>query len=204
MFETVLLNLKGYENPKKLVREFLSLVHNKGREAVLRQGRFKLDREKWVAGMTCVGMTKLTGRPWFIKSADPKDQTPDFRATSFDKIENGKCLIWCEVECEIVECPKNLISHNSINPEYIVFEHIEKAKLWKAYPQNFVLIIYSRFACDQFSLEKLSQLFCDYKPKFMEIWNLISISPTEDIYLLAKLFPDRLDVEVNYLDILNS
>ena len=200
MLETVLFKLDGYENPKKLVRDFRDLVCKKGIEAVLKQGRYKLDREKWVAGMTCIGMTKLTGRPWFVKSADPKEQTPDFRAAAFDTVEDGKYLIWCELECEIVECPKESIPPNCAEPERVFFDHIEKTKFCKAYPPNFILVIYSQFTCQNFSLEKLSRLFCDRKPQLSEIWDLTSIFSDDSKYLLAKIFPDRSDVEINHLD----
>jgi hypothetical protein len=201
MSETVLFKLDGYENPKNLVLDFWNLVQKEGAEAVLKQGRFKLNRENWVAGMTCIGMTKLTRRAWFVKASDPKEETPDFRATAFDTVKDGKHLVWNEVECEIVDCPKNLIPDNCREPERIVFEHIKKTKLWKAYPKNFVLIIYSRFTWKQFSLEKLSEFFCKCNPNLFEVWDLMSISETGDQHLLAKLFPNRLDVEINRLDI---
>ncbi len=204
MLETTLFKLDGYENPKKLVRDFRDLVCREGAEAVLNQGRFKLDREKWVAGMTCIGMTKLTSRPWFVKSADPKEETPDFRATAFDTIENDKYLIWREVQCEIVECPKDLIPNCCADPERLFFEHIEKTKLCKAYPPNFVLVIYSRFGWQNFSLGLLSNFFSNRKPNLWEIWDLMNISPNGDRHLLTKLFPDRLDVEINHSDTMNE
>ena len=202
MLETTIFKLDGYETPKKLIQDFGKLVQKEGSQAVLKQNRFKPDCEKWVAGMTCIGMTKLTKRSWFVKPGDPKEQTPDFRAAAFDKIENEKYLIWDEVECEIVRCPMGLIPVDHKEPECIFFEHIEKTKLWKVYPENFVLVIYSQFTWKQFSLEKLSKFFCDRAPKLREIWVLMNISLYGDRHLLAKLYPNRLDVEIDNSDLL--
>lgn len=202
MTDTSLFKIDGYESPKKLIKDFCELASKEGLDAVLKKGKYKLDREKWVAGMTCIGMTKLTGRPWFVKPADPKEQTPDFRAAGFDHVENEKYIIFSEVECEIVYCPKDLILDGCQDAESVFLKHLEETKFCKAYPSNYVLIVLSQFEWKNFSLEKLAQLLAKRQPRLWQIWSLMNISQDKFKYLLAQLFPQRADVEIDTVDLM--
>lgn len=82
------------------------------------------------------------------------------------------------------------------------FKHIEESKLRKKkYPENYALVIYSRFACKNFDLQRLSALFVGSAPKLAGIWALLNIAPDQTEHLLTKLYPDRMDVRIELRDI---
>lgn len=199
MNETSLFKLDGYISPKKLLADFYSLVSKEGKEAVLNRAKYRREREKWVAAMICIGMTKVTGKPWFVKI--PESDPPDFFAAAFRKLENSKLPVWDEVSAEIVECPKHLLSPDCQDAEQAVFDHVNKTKLSKAYPPHYCLVIHSRFAWRGFKLEKLSKLFLQRKPALFAVYDLMNVSPDGSRYLGAELYPKCRIVEIDSLDL---
>lgn len=169
-------------SPKVAIISFLKMVKINGYDLVLKKSIFQKDRERYIAGIFLLGLSKLTGFKYWIRKDN--DESPDIRAVWHEKDEKGR-------------------KENILNLEIFEWEEHSKvdlldlieSKLKKKYPTYTILLGYIRGKEGILDLEKYFNKISKIKINIAEIFLLVPILNKKGDHGIFKLYPDRVQIE---------
>ena len=146
-------------SPETVISRFEGLIKKFGFNEIIKNNRFKHEREGWVSGVWALGITEITGKENFIE-IETIQETPDTHVFYFDIINGNnhrqvfdvEVVDWEEHTGELIEIIKNKSSKN--------------------YPQNFTLLIYARHPGKEVNMEEIYKEVQHMNIPFGQIWVL--------------------------------
>ena len=182
-------------NPYTAIRLFARVFLSVG-DSVLKDRRFKVTREAWIASMFLLAIKKHTDLDWYL-SQELFDGSPDFNCYTFKRNEvmggNDKPLL----KLEVFEWRKE-------DSETDFLKALKKIKLDKIIDPEITLVCYIRRDASIPPVIKLNEEIIKMNPRVKDVWYLGSVSPDYKIWRVAQLFPNVLAIDIDYDEILST
>lgn len=176
-------------SPRFAIKYLSDLMKKEGINKVLKDNKYKKEREAWIIGISLFGYMKLTNAKWWLQV--PKDDPPDMRVMTMvpDYKKNLHEMQYREVEI------MQITQHSKGS----VIEEILKKLKGKAYVQETALLVYLQRTVFIENMRKLADELNKAKPQVADIWILASTSPDQQKYILFSLYPDvqRVDYDID-------
>jgi len=176
-------------SPRFAIKYLSDLMRKEGINEVLKDSKYKKEREAWIMGVSLFGYMKLSNAKWWLQV--PKDDPPDMRAMTMvpDYEKNLHEMLHREVE--IMQITKHTTGS-------IVEEILKKLK-GKSYIKETALLVYLQRTMLIADMRELANELNKAKPNVADIWILASTSPVEQKYILFSLYPDmqRVDYDID-------
>ncbi len=169
----------GYKNilmsPAVVIERFKRCIDKYGKNEVIKDTRFKHEREAWVSAVWALGLNSISNKEYWIE-VETVDGTPDTYVTYFDVLEgNNHRRIF---NLEVVDWGDH---ENELTP-------ILTKKFKKAYPNGYILLVYARNPNAVIDTKKIFGEVRSLKVPFGQVWVLGA--PDIDKYTMFTLHPN--------------
>ena len=177
-----------YLSPYFISRRFEAIREKYGDKQALTLVKLKSEREIWITAAFTVGLSKLTGKIFWI-GAYSEDSTPDTYAVTFR--QRGKGQIKEITNIEVFEWEEH--SKDSL------LDAIRQKLKTKKYPEYFTLLCYAHgHDGKRADLEVIFQALKAEKLGIAEVWLLSSIEDPINDHTLVRLYPERARIDFVY------
>lgn len=177
-----------YLSPSFVAERFEAIREKYGDEQSLKLAKLKAERELWITAAFSLGLSKLTGKLFWV-SANPEDSAPDTYVVTFRQKEKGQVKEITNVEVFEWE-------DHSRGP---LLGAIRKKLTAKKYPDYFTLLCYVHgHDGERADLETIFQTLQTEKLGIAEMWLLSSIEDQGNDHALVRLYPERARIDFVY------
>jgi hypothetical protein len=165
--------------PRFAINYLWGLIRIHG-DKVLKDSKFKKEREAWILGVALLGISKATQFQWWLQV--PESDPPDMYTMAIvPNLEKN----WNEFhhrEIEIMEITKH--TNGSIEDE------ITKKLKDKFYIKETGLVVYLNRSMQIGDMYEINKNLKKNKLNISDIWGIASISPKSQKYILFNIYPE--------------
>jgi len=181
-------------NPHTAIRLFAKTYLRIG-DLVLKDRKYKVTREAWIASMFLIAISKHTKFDWWFTPVS--DGSPDFNCFSFTRSEkwngNNKSLL----KLEVFEWRKE-------DKEDDFFEALKKIKLNKIIDPQITIVCYVRRLAIIPPAVELNKKLKELNPRVKDIWFLGDVTSDSKMWRVTQIYPNTLAVDLDYDEILST
>lgn len=176
-------------SPAFVIERFKRIVERHGLDKAIKDDRFKREREMWITAVFLLGLRNISPASYWVGPCLDKT-TPDTYGVSFTDKEKGLNLNIQNIE---------VFEWESHGGESLIEAFASKLK-GKHYPKYFTLLCYAHSRTGQIEFEPVFQYFQKNIPGIGAVWFVSSVAGKEPGgHVLVQLFPERAELEFNYL-----
>ncbi len=181
-----------YISPCFAIKRFVGLRQKYGNMAALTKSEFKPEREAWITGVFLLGLTKISGRKFWLR-INNEDNSPD--TVTMSPVERDKGVV---AEMQNVE----IFGYGPHSKDDLVAAIQRKLRL-KAYSDNYILLcyVYGRTG-EVFNTREIFTRVnsLNPRPKIAEIWVLANLSGNKSSeHVIFQVFPRENGMTFDYL-----
>jgi hypothetical protein len=184
MAKTLLYPADICMSPSFVMDRLSSLFKKHGIDVVMKENKFKAEREAWIAAAFFLGLMTAENKEYWI-AINPEDTAPDIYGISFDPISEGIHRKTYPIEV-FVWGP---YSKNTLIDAI-------KAKLNKHYPKDFILLCYIYgHAGEGVNLRELHQQVAALHPEVVQIFLVGSQEHPKHDYKIMMLHGGMMSID---------
>jgi len=181
-------------NPYTAIRLFARTYLAFGEE-VLKDRKFKVTREAWIAAMYLLGRSKSDNKDWWLAPVTDKSGSPDFYCYSFVRNKSDEHTVRERIKLEVFEWRKEEKVDN-------LLEALKRIKLDKIIDPEITIVCYIRRDFAVPPAVELKNQIEKFSVKVKDVWYLGNIDPEGKMWRVTQLYPNNMAVDLNYDEIL--
>ena len=184
-----------FVSPGLAIKRMIGLRQKHGDTKALTDGKFKREREMWIAGVFLLAMARITRKEYWLRTVE-EAPTPDIITINLSPTANGSLAEFQNVEIFEYE------SHFQGDMVDAIRSKLSK----KSYPDNYALLCYFHGRTGEvLKPHEISNEISKLSPKLSQIWIMGSIrSENPHTYTVTQLFPERIYHNFDYKAALNE
>jgi len=165
-------------------------------DVVLTNRKYKITREAWIASMFLIAISQDTKSGWWFTPV-LREGSPDFNCYSFTRSNKGNFTNRSFLKLEVFEWRKE-------QNETDFLKAIEKIKLKKIIDPQITLVCYIKRNILIPPAVGLNSKIKEMNPRIKDIWYLGDISGDATTWRVTQVYPNVLDIDINYDRILKT